>query len=51
MIRRRVRGRKSSGSLPVPRGDVKLRPVQGRLLLFAMDREKPAWCHLALLAP
>ena len=39
------------GSLPVPQGDVKLRAVQGRLLLFAMDREKPALCHQALVAP
>ena len=38
-------------SLPVPPGDVKIRPVQGRLLLFAMDREKPRSCHLALVAP
>ncbi len=38
-------------SLPVPRGDVKLRSLQGRLLVFAMDREKPALGHLALVAP
>jgi N-acetylneuraminic acid mutarotase len=38
-------------SLPVPRGDLKLRPVGGRLLVFAMDREKPAISHLALVAP
>jgi N-acetylneuraminic acid mutarotase len=38
-------------SLPVPRGSVKLFPLQSRLLLFATDREKPALCHMALVAP
>jgi N-acetylneuraminic acid mutarotase len=37
--------------LPVPTGSVKLSPVQGRLLLFAMDKEKPALAHIALVAP
>ena len=38
-------------TLPVPRGNVKLSPVQGRLLLFAMDKEKPSLAHMALVAP
>ena len=38
-------------SLPVTPGNVKLFPVQGRLLFFAMDREKAALAQLALVAP
>jgi N-acetylneuraminic acid mutarotase len=38
-------------SLPVPPEDLKLRSVQGRLLLYSLDRENPGSCHLALVAP
>ncbi len=37
--------------VPVPPGNVKLFPVQGRLLFFAMDREKAALAQMALVAP
>jgi hypothetical protein len=35
----------------VPQGNVKLSTVQGRLLVFAMDKEKPGLAHMALVAP
>ena len=38
-------------SLPVPPEDLKVRSVQGRLLLYSLDRDVPGSCHLALVAP
>ena len=35
-------------SLPFRREDLKLRSIQGRLLLYSLDRETPGSCHLAL---
>jgi hypothetical protein len=38
-------------ALPVSSEDLKLRSVQGRLLLYSIDRARPACCQLALVAP
>jgi hypothetical protein len=38
-------------SLPVASADLKLRTIQGRLLLYSLDRENSGSCHLALVAP
>jgi N-acetylneuraminic acid mutarotase len=38
-------------SLPVPSADLKVMSVQGRLLLYSLDRENSGSCHLALVAP
>jgi Galactose oxidase, central domain len=38
-------------SLPVSPQDLKVRSVQGRLLLYSLDRDVPGSCHLALVAP
>ena len=38
-------------SLPVSPEDLKLRSVQGRLLLYSLDRDTPGSCHLALSRP
>jgi hypothetical protein len=38
-------------SLPVSPEDLKLSSIQGRLLLYSLDRDPPGSCHLALVAP
>jgi N-acetylneuraminic acid mutarotase len=38
-------------SLPVSPQDLKMTSVQGRLLLYSLDRDTPGSCHLALVAP
>jgi N-acetylneuraminic acid mutarotase len=38
-------------SLPVSPEDLKLRSVEGRLLLYSLDRDTSGSCHLALVAP
>jgi N-acetylneuraminic acid mutarotase len=38
-------------TLPVPAADLKVRSIQGRLLLFSLDRDQKGSCRMALFAP
>ena len=38
-------------TLPVPAADLKVRSIQGRLLLFSLDRDHSGSCRMALVSP